>query len=144
MARTELGIFIGMSRTLNKINRTTSRIYNSYGLTTPQFGVLEALYHKGDLSIGEVQEKTLSSSGTIPVIVRNLEREGLLEKTRDEGDGRKFILHITDKGRDLMDRVYPENERAIISMMEVWTEEEKEELLACMKVFGGIEDEKRD
>lgn len=135
----ELKVFIGMSRTLNKINRATCKIYAKYGLTTGQFAVLEALYHKGDLSIGQVQEKILSTSGTIPVIVKNLEKEGYLEKTNDKEDKRRFILKITEKGRKLMDLVYPENEAMIVSMMDAWTQEEKEAIVNYMKKFGGVE-----
>ena len=141
---TELKIFIGMSRALNKINRATNKVYTKYGLTSAQFAVLEALYHKGDLSVGEVQDKILSTSGTIPVIVKNLEKEGFLEKRNDDKDKRRFILHITQKGRELMDIVYPENEEIIISMMNIWNKEEQEEILKYMKKFGGVEDEKND
>ncbi len=139
MSKIELKIFIGMSRALNKINRATNKVYTKYGLTSGQFAVLEALYHKGDLSVGEVQEKILTTSGTIPVIVRNLEKEGLLEKTRDEEDKRRFILRITKKGRDLMDLVYPENEAIIVSMINTWSKEEQEQILKYMKKFAGIE-----
>lgn len=139
MEKTELKIFIGMSRTLNKINRATNKVYKKYGLTNGQFAVLEALYHKGDLSVGEVQDKILSTSGTIPVIVKNLEKEGFLEKRNDERDKRRFILHITQKGRELLDIVYPENEAIIVSMMSIWNKEEQEDILNYMKKFGGIE-----
>lgn len=139
MSKIELKIFIGMSRALNKINRAANKIYTKYGLTSGQFAVLEALYHKGDLSVGEVQEKILTTSGTIPVIVRNLEKEGLLERARDEKDKRRFILRITKKGRDLMDLVYPENEEIIVSMINRWNKEEQEQILKYMKKFSGIE-----
>ena len=139
MDRVELKIFIGMSRAINKINRATNKVYGKYGLTSGQFAVLEALYHKGDLSVGEVQEKILTTSGTIPVIIRNLEKEGLVEKTKDDEDKRRFILHITKKGRDLMDLVYPENEAIIVSMINTWNKEEQEQILKYMKKFAGIE-----
>lgn len=139
MGESELKVFIGLSRTLNHINRVTGKIHHQYGLTTPQFGVLEALYHKGDLTIGEVQDKILSTSGTIPVIVRNLEKEGLLIKMQDEEDRRRFNLHITEKGRALMDRVYPENEAAIRGMLGVFSREEQESLIQCFKKFGGAQ-----
>lgn len=139
----ELKIFIGMSRALNKINRATNKVYLKYGLTSGQFAVLEALYHKGDLTIGDVQDKILSTSGTIPVIVKNLEKEGYLKKSNDENDKRRFMLHITEKGRELMDIVYPENEAIIISMMSIWNQEEQEQILNYMKRFGGIENEKK-
>lgn len=133
----ELKIFIGMSRVLNEINRKTGKIFSKYNLTNSQFAVLEVLYHKGDLTIGEVKEKILSTSGTIPVIVRNLERDGYLQRKRDKDDKRKYILHITEKGRDLMDKVYPENEKMIISLMDNWDESDKKEIIYYMKKFGG-------
>lgn len=139
MAKTELKIFIGMSRALNKINKATNKIYRKYGLTGAQFAVLEALYHKGDLCVGEVQDKILSTSGTIPVIVKNLENENLLVRKQDDCDKRKFILSITDKGRELMDIVYPENEAVIISMINIWSKEEQKQLLYYMRKFGGME-----
>ena len=143
MGESELKVFIGLSRTLNHINRVTGKIHHHYGLTTPQFGVLEALYHKGDLTIGEVQEKILSTSGTIPVIVRNLEKEGLLVRKQDEADRRRFYLHITEKGRALMDQVYPENEGAIREMLGIFSEEEQENLIQCFKKFGGAQNEEK-
>lgn len=136
-SKDELKIFIGMSRVLNEINRKTGKIFSKYNLTNSQFAVLEVLYHKGDLTIGEVKEKILSTSGTIPVIVRNLERDGYLQRKRDKDDKRKYILHITEKGRDLMDKVYPENEKMIISLMDNWDESDKKEIIYYMKKFGG-------
>ncbi len=144
MEKTELKIFIGMSRALNKINRATNKVYTKYGLTSGQFAVLEALYHKGELSVGEVQEKILSTSGTIPVIVKNLEKEGFLQKSNDESDKRRFILQITQKGKELMDIIYPENEEIIISMINTWSKDEQEEILNYMRKFGGMDYEKND
>lgn len=100
-----------------------------------QFAVLEALFHKGDLTIGQVQEKILSTSGTIPVIIKNLEKRGLLIRLPDAGDKRKCILHITEQGSSLIQQVYPENEAMIIESMHNWTNDEKCELLKLLKKF---------
>ena len=42
--------------------------------------VLEALYSKGDMSVGEVRERILSSVGTIPLIVNNLVKMNYVER----------------------------------------------------------------
>lgn len=135
MNKIQLKVFIGMSRTLNKINNATNKVYKKYGLTSGQFAVLEALYHKGDLSVGEVQKRILSTSGTIPVIIKNLEKAGLLNRMQDAKDKRKYILQITKQGRELLDKVYPENEKIIISMINAWDENEQHEILKYMKKF---------
>ena len=136
MAKTELKIIIGLHRTANAIDRQTARIAAEYDLTIGQFGVLEALYHKGDMTVGEVQEKILSSSGTIPLIINNLARREYLTRLSDENDKRRCILHLTQKGRELISQVYPKNEAKIIEMMARWTDDEKTQLAALLKKFG--------
>jgi len=74
--------------------------------------------------------------------VKNLEKEGFLQKSNDESDKRRFILQITQKGKELMDIIYPENEEIIISMINVWNKEEQEVILNYMRKFGGMDYEK--
>ena len=135
MADSEMKIFIGMNRALNAIHRASDQIFRKYGLTRGQFAVLEALYHKGVLSIGCVQALVLTTGGNIPVIVRNLEKQGYLTRRRDGGDRRKYMLDITPEGRRLMDRAYPENEASIKRMIGVWTQDEQESLVAAFLRF---------
>ena len=141
MAKPELKILIGLHRAANAVDRKTSQIAAEYGLTLGQFAVLEALYHKGDLTVGQVQEKILSTSGTIPLIVNNLEKRALLERRQDENDRRRCILHLTEEGRTLIARVYPQNEKIIIEQMSCWTADEQETLARLLKKFG---DDKND
>ncbi|MGI6230226.1 MAG: MarR family winged helix-turn-helix transcriptional regulator [Tractidigestivibacter sp.] len=133
-------ILIKMHRINARIDRATARIAAVHGLTLSQFGVLEALYHSGDMTVGEVRDHILSSDGTIPVVVRNLEKRGLVSRREDERDHRRHILSLTEEGRKLIATVYPENERMIEQQMSVWTSEEKRRLSALLRKFGTRED----
>ncbi|MGD1819850.1 MAG: MarR family winged helix-turn-helix transcriptional regulator [Pleomorphochaeta sp.] len=137
MVKQELKAFIAMSRALNEINRNTISIVKEYGISTSQFAVLEALYHKGDLTVGEVQEKILSTSGTIAVVIRNLENSGLIYKTQDSNDKRRYILKLSDKGLDLIAKVYPKNEKMLLSVMSSLNQDELNNLLLYMKRLTG-------
>jgi MarR family 2-MHQ and catechol resistance regulon transcriptional repressor len=128
-------ILIKMHRILNQIDRETAHIAAKYDLTLSQFGVLEALFHIGDLTVGEVKEKILSSDGTIPVVVKNLEKRGLLFRKQDPGDKRKSILSLTDEGRQVISEAYPANESMIYDKMSVWSQKDKEQLAALLKKF---------
>lgn len=128
MDSSPLSIYIGLTRTLKHINQQTYRLYEQYGLTAGQFAVLEVLYHKGDLCVGEVKEKILSSTGTIGVILGNLEKQSYLTKYSDTEDKRKSLLRITEQGRALMAEVFPKNEAIISSLLGVWSAEEQAEL----------------
>jgi MarR family 2-MHQ and catechol resistance regulon transcriptional repressor len=128
-------ILIKMHRMINQIDRRTAHIAAEYDLTLSQFGVLEALYHVGDLTVGEVKEKILSSDGTIPVVVKNLEKRGLLFRKQDPQDKRKSILSLTEKGKKVISEAYPENEKMIQEQMSVWTGEEKKQLSLLLRKF---------
>lgn len=132
----ELKILIGMHRAVNKIDGRTIKIVKQYGLSLGQFAVLEVLYHKGDMTVGQVQEKILSTSGTIPVIIKNLEKSGYVTHRADECDKRKCILHITDKGACLIKQVFPENKEMIINSFNNLSDNEKDELLRLLKKLG--------
>lgn len=128
MDSTPLAIYIGLARTLKHINQQSNRLFEQYGITAGQFAVLEVLYHKGDLCVGEVQEKILSSTGTIGVILGNLEKLGYLTKYSDVKDKRKSLLHITEQGSALMAEVFPKNEAIIATLLGVWSSAEQAEL----------------
>ena len=70
------------------------------------FGVLEALLHKGPLPINEIGKKVLLTSGSITVAVDRLESKGLVERRASGTDRRARIVHLTKDGRQLITRVY--------------------------------------
>ncbi len=67
---TNLKLIIGLARSSNNIRRSESDIIRNSGLTFPQFGVLEVLYHKGDLRVCQIIEKTLSTGGNMTVVIQ--------------------------------------------------------------------------
>lgn len=122
-------IIIGLHRVVTDLDRETARISGRYGLTLGQFAVLEALYHKGDLTVGQVKEAILSSTGTIPVIINNLEKQNFVHRAHDPADRRRSIVQLTSSGRRLIEKVYPENEQMFRDKFSVWSKDEQRELL---------------
>ena len=129
------GILIGIHRIVKDLDRETTRISASYGLTFPQFMVLEALLHKDSMTVGEIREAILSSNGTIPVIINNLVKLGLVQRTKDPEDHRRSVVELTEQGRELIERVCPENDRMFTERFGVWTGEEKKELLRLIAKY---------
>ncbi|MGD6730737.1 MAG: MarR family winged helix-turn-helix transcriptional regulator [Pleomorphochaeta sp.] len=133
----ELKLFISLNKTVNSFTKKTNKIVTQYDITYSQFAVLEVLYHKGALSVGEVKEKILSSSGTIAIIIKNLEKNDLIVKFQDNKDKRKYILKLTNKGMNLISEVFPKNEEMIINSMNVLNFAEQEYMLNCLKKITG-------
>ena len=130
-------ILIGLHRNVNALDKKTSKIAAEYNLTFSQFMVLEALYSKGDMTVGEVRDRILSSIGTIPLIVNNLVKMNYVERLSDEKDRRVCILHLTEEGYDIISKIAPKNEEMIVENMAILDDKEKEELLYLLKKLGG-------
>jgi MarR family 2-MHQ and catechol resistance regulon transcriptional repressor len=135
LTATESNLIISLHRIVTDLDRKTKVLCQKQGLTFGQFMVLETLYHKGPLSVGEVKESILSTDGTIPVIVANMEKAGLLARKQDEKDRRKSILSLTKKGRDIIREVYPDNAEMIHTAFSVWNDREKGDLKRLLAAY---------
>src|SRR5512132_1872425 len=78
-----------------------------HGLTSAEFGILEALYHKGPLLLGEIQRKVLVSSGGITYLVDRLTAKGLVERQHCPNDRRARYAVLTTEGDALISDIFP-------------------------------------
>lgn len=128
-------ILISIHRIVKELDRETSRISGTYGLTLPQFMVLEALLHKDGMTVGEIREKILSSNGTIPVVISNLEKQGMVCRIKDPEDHRRTIVKLSYDGRKLISEICPENDRMFREKFSVWSPEEKKLLVDLLNKY---------
>jgi MarR family 2-MHQ and catechol resistance regulon transcriptional repressor len=117
------------------LNRITSHL-SDYGLSTSQFAVLEALYHLGTLSQRTLAEKLLKSTGNISIVLKNMEKHGLVERHRDPADNRYMQVSITGKGRMLIDGMLVTHVAGIVTEMSILTIAEQEELGRLCRKLG--------
>src|SRR5688500_18705197 len=68
------------------------------GLTPMEFGIREALHHKGPMLLGEVQKKILVASGGVTYLVDRLAAKGLVERQRCDRDRRAYYAALTPAG----------------------------------------------
>lgn len=108
-------------------------VVKKYNLTPMQFGVMEVLYSKGDLRISELIEKMLSTSGNMTVVIKNMDRDGYISRIPDPADKRSCIISLTDKGRNLIEAVLPEQACNVAKIFNVLTEEEQKELIRILR-----------
>lgn len=106
------------------------------GLSSMEFAALEALYHKGPLLIGGLQEKVLISSGGMTYVVDQLEKKSLVERRPCPEDRRARYVALTPEGEALMDRVFPAHaghlERALAGL----DEQEKDQAIDLLRKLG--------
>lgn len=104
---TALKLFVVLSRATEALRAHTNAHIEAQGLTPTEFAILEALYHKGRLLLGEVQKRILVSSGGITFLVDKLEKRGLVRRLLCETDRRARWAELTPDGKALMDRIWP-------------------------------------
>lgn len=133
-----LKTLIVLSRTSQTVRKKEQRIIKEGGLTISQFAVLEMLYHKGDLRICEILEKTLATGGNMTVVIDNLAKEDLVKRCVDAKDRRVNLISITEKGRQLIESIFPRHVENINEIFSVLTTEEKNALISLLKKLSGV------
>jgi MarR family transcriptional regulator, temperature-dependent positive regulator of motility len=76
-------------------------------LTSVQFAVLLLLRYEPGLDQRTVSARLSIDSSTLADVCRRLEQRGLLGRSRDSGDGRRYVLTVDAAGRQLLDEALP-------------------------------------
>ena len=131
-----LRTYVKLMRAAESVTARTHRHLSSTGLTISQFAVLEALYQLGPLSQREIGKKILRSSGNITMVIDNLEKSELVRRKRSEADRRFFIVHLTDRGYHLINKIFPPHAAVIAEDLGALTAAEQDTLGRLCKKLG--------
>jgi MarR family transcriptional regulator, organic hydroperoxide resistance regulator len=86
------------SRTVNAVYRP---LLDPLGLTHPQYLVLLALWDTDERSLRSLSDTLALDPGTLSPLVKRLEADGWVTRTRDPGDERVLRVALTPAGRAL-------------------------------------------
>ena len=104
-----LQLLIALARALKEIDKWVRPHLASEGLGATEFAVLEVLYHKGPLPLGEIRDQILVTGPSTTYIVKKLEQRGLMRRRPSGEDQRVVFGELTPAGRKLIGRVFPEH-----------------------------------
>ncbi|MFC0216583.1 MarR family winged helix-turn-helix transcriptional regulator [Paenibacillus chartarius] len=115
-------------RRLNKLRNTMMfSDLKELGLTGPQILVLRELFVGQQRTIGELSKALELSNSTITGIVDRLERNGLVERKRDEKDRRVVFVSITPRCEQLKTERFAQMDAKMDEMLrEAFTPEQFE------------------
>lgn len=131
-----LKLYVVMARANTAVNRRVESEIGRHNLTATEFGILEALYHKGPLLLGDVQKKILLSSGGVTYTVDRLADKGLVERRECPTDRRARYAALTPKGEELIAGIFPDHAARIEQALSALTAREQEELTALLRKLG--------
>jgi MarR family 2-MHQ and catechol resistance regulon transcriptional repressor len=131
-----LKLWVVLAKAHNAIAQHVEADVKRHGLTTAEFGILEALWSKGPLLLGEVQKKILVSSGGVTFLVDKLADRGLVERKPCPSDRRARYASLTDEGEALMEAIFPDHATAIRDALAGLSAADQLETTRLLKVLG--------
>jgi len=140
-----LNTWVKLARAFSSFNKRTTENIRSYGLTQPQFAVIEILGHLGPLKVGEICKKMLVTGGNMTLVLDNVEKLGLIERVHSKEDRRAILVRLTKEGQELFDRIFYSHAEYITQLMSVLTAQEQKTLGELLKKLGkAVAEDKRE
>ena len=131
-----LKLFTVLSRAHSALHEHARRDVARHGLTLTEFAVLEALYHKGPLLLGDIRRKILASSGGITYLVDRMVERGLVERRACPDDRRARYAALTPDGVAFMDRIFPEHAGRIAKALDGLSSSDRRTAIDLLKRLG--------
>jgi MarR family transcriptional regulator, 2-MHQ and catechol-resistance regulon repressor len=106
------------------------------GLCLTDFAALEALLHKGPLTITQIQDKVLLASGSMTAAIDRLEKRDLVVRKATSADRRARLVELTPAGRMVAEDYFTKHARDLEALMSVLSPKERKQLYASLKKVG--------
>lgn len=80
------------------ITQAYGPLLDRLGVTYPQYLVLLVLWEKDGQPVNDIAKKLVLETNTVTPLLKRMEAEGLLRRTRGTEDARQVIVSLTEKG----------------------------------------------
>lgn len=131
------GVIGRLHRIANHLTGELTSLYARYGLSEGEFDVLAALRRAGspyERAPGEIALHTMVTTGAVTKRVDRLEEAGLVQRRRNDADGRGRVVRLTPAGRRLIDKAFTAhmaNEHRLLEPLTAAQQAQLEKLLTA-------------
>jgi MarR family 2-MHQ and catechol resistance regulon transcriptional repressor len=129
-------LWLLLYRASHSVGAAARRSVEALGLCLSDFGVLEALLHKGPLAVGALGEKVLLTSGSMTAAVDRLEQRGLVRRSEGRPDRRARLVELTAEGQTLIRPLFARHTRDMERVFAVLNDAERQALAAALRKLG--------
>jgi MarR family 2-MHQ and catechol resistance regulon transcriptional repressor len=137
-------LWLVIAKSFRALSLVAERSIANTGLCLTDFAALEALLHKGPLTITQIQDKVRLASGSMTAAVDRLEKLGLVERKASPIDRRARVVHLTAEGKRLAASSFERHAKDLEALMSALSEKEMEQLYGSLKKLGLLAAEKLD
>jgi len=80
-------------------------LLSEHGLTYPQYLVLLVLWEKDGQPVNDIAKRLMLETNTVTPLLKRMETEGILTRTKGVSDARQTIVKLTEKGELLQKKL---------------------------------------
>lgn len=131
-----LDLWVKLARAYATFGKLSALSIKRFGLTEPQFAVIECLGHLGSMTLTTLSKKMLVSNGNVTCVVKHLVSVGILEKKISEEDKRARKVQLTVAGQQLFKSIFIQHAKFVEKAASVLTQREQLTLSRLLKKLG--------
>jgi MarR family 2-MHQ and catechol resistance regulon transcriptional repressor len=121
--------------------RHATRSIEALDMCLSDFGILEALLHKGPQPVRELRRRIDLTSGSMTTAIDRLETRHLVTRSDHATDRRAWVIHLTPEGEALITRVFAGHQEAMERAMCGLSKAERATLTDLLKRLGRAAEE---
>ena len=129
-------VWLVMMKAMRALTRYAAAGIEETGLGLSDFGVLEALQHKGPLPVNTIGPIVDLTAGSISTAVDRLVEKGLVSRVESAEDRRVRIVALTPRGKDLIAEAFRKHSLQMKRVFSDLSPEELRGLEAALKRVG--------
>jgi MarR family 2-MHQ and catechol resistance regulon transcriptional repressor len=129
-------LWVVLARAYRSMAAFVDRSVGALGIGLSDFMILEALLHKGPLTMSELCEAALITNASMTAAIDRLEERAFVERVADKQDRRVRRVQLTAQGTALIKRLYVRHERDLDEVMSGISATERAELRRGLKTIG--------
>jgi MarR family transcriptional regulator, 2-MHQ and catechol-resistance regulon repressor len=129
-------LWVVLARAYRAMAAFVERSVSALNIGLSDFMILEALLHKGPLTMSELCEAALITNASMTAAIDRLEEREFVERVASKEDRRVRRVQLTSQGTTLIKRLYTRHERDLDDVMSAIPAAERVELRRRLKAIG--------
>src|SRR5580704_13506265 len=125
-----------IARSHHALRLLAERSIANTGLCLTDFAALEALLHKGPLTISDIQDKVMLASGSMTAAIDRLENMRLVVRKSTAKDRRARVVQLTPEGKRVATASFEKHAKDLEQVVSVLSDKEKTQLYGSLKKLG--------
>jgi len=129
-------LWLTLARASSAMGTYIERSFGQRGFCLTDFMILEALLHKGPLTISAIGEKVLLKSASMTAAIDRLEERGLVHRSLSAEDRRVRLVGLTGEGKRFIAGLFEQHVEDLERVSRELTEKERKHLYSGLKKIG--------